>query len=56
LLNGIDIAWLVGLIVSGGVYYLLSRSLDLAREESVIRQIDSRDIAAMVRQTAAKER
>ncbi|MGV2292896.1 cytosine permease [Trinickia sp. YCB016] len=56
LLDGIDIAWLVGLIVSGGVYYLLSRSLDLAHEENVIRQVGSRDRAAMVRQTAGKAR
>jgi NCS1 family nucleobase:cation symporter-1 len=33
LLGGVDIAWLVGLIVSGGVYWLLSRSLDLQAEE-----------------------
>jgi nucleobase:cation symporter-1, NCS1 family len=30
--NGIDIAWIVGLIVSGGTYLALSRSLDVERE------------------------
>jgi purine-cytosine permease-like protein len=39
LLGGVDIAWLVGLIVSGGVYWLLSRSLDLEAEERVIRDL-----------------
>nr|WP_313063656.1 cytosine permease [Paraburkholderia sp. LEh10] len=39
LLNGIDIAWLVGLIVSGTVYFVLSRSLDLRAEERVISSI-----------------
>ena len=31
-LNGVDIAWIVGLIVSGGVYWLLTRSLDVESE------------------------
>src|SRR3954447_892219 len=30
--NGIDIAWLIGLAVSGSVYLLLCRSLDVERE------------------------
>ncbi|MCY1185858.1 hypothetical protein D9M73_266740 [compost metagenome] len=40
-LGSIDIAWLVGLIVSGVVYYLLSRSIDLVREETVIQGIEN---------------
>ena len=32
-LDGVDIAWIVGLIVSGGVYWLLTRSLDVEREQ-----------------------
>src|SRR4051812_22076473 len=32
-LDGVDIAWIVGLIVSGGVYWSLSRSLDVEREK-----------------------
>ncbi|KDB07505.1 permease for cytosine/purines uracil thiamine allantoin [Burkholderia sp. lig30] len=36
LLGGVDVAWLVGLIAAGGVYGLLSRSLDLDRERRVI--------------------
>ena len=32
-LDGVDIAWIVGLIVSGGVYWVLSRSLDVEREK-----------------------
>ena len=31
-LQGVDIAWLVGLVVSGGSYYLLTRSLDVGSE------------------------
>ncbi len=30
--NGVDIAWIVGLAVSAGVYWVLTRSLDLSRE------------------------
>lgn len=38
-LQGVDIAWLVGLIVSGAVYYVLSRSLDLNHERNVIARL-----------------
>jgi hypothetical protein len=31
-LDGVDIAWIVGLIVSGGVYWWQTRSLDTERE------------------------
>ncbi|WP_322011616.1 purine-cytosine permease family protein [Paraburkholderia sp. J12] len=54
LMDGIDLAWLVGLIVSGAVYYVLSRSLDLAAEEKVIRTIGESDIIAMARQSAGQ--
>ncbi|SIO62897.1 purine-cytosine permease family protein [Paraburkholderia phenazinium] len=47
LLGGVDIAWLVGLIVSGGVYWLLSRSLDLQAEEKIIRSMKESDFAAI---------
>ncbi|MGF6724075.1 NCS1 family nucleobase:cation symporter-1 [Paraburkholderia sp. GAS41] len=47
LLGGVDIAWLVGLIVSGGVYWLLSRSLDLRAEEKIIRSMKESDFAAI---------
>ncbi|NBF03057.1 allantoin permease [Pseudomonas sp. Fl5BN2] len=40
-LGNIDVAWLVGLIVSALAYYWLSRSLDLKREETVIQQIEA---------------
>jgi nucleobase:cation symporter-1, NCS1 family len=46
LLGGVDIAWLVGLIVAGGVYWLLSRSLDLNAEEKIIRSMKESDFAA----------
>jgi nucleobase:cation symporter-1, NCS1 family len=36
-LQGIDIAWLVGLLVSGTTYYLLSRSLDVDAEMDEVR-------------------
>lgn len=39
-MGSLDLAWLVGLIVSGAVYYLLCRSLDLQSEEEVIRNIE----------------
>jgi nucleobase:cation symporter-1, NCS1 family len=35
-LNGIDTAWIVGLLVGGILYYALSRSMDLAAEQSAI--------------------
>jgi len=49
LLNGVDIAWLVGLVVSGLVYYLLSRSLDLEYERRVIASMTESDFVAMSR-------
>lgn len=39
-LGSIDVAWLVGLIVSGLVYYWFSRSIDLQSEETVILHIE----------------
>ncbi len=47
LLGGVDIAWLDGLIVAGGVYWLLSRSLDLRAEEKIIRSMKESDFAAI---------
>jgi nucleobase:cation symporter-1, NCS1 family len=35
-LGGVDIGWLVGLIVSGAIYFLLCRSLDVSRESAAI--------------------
>ncbi|HWE10973.1 MAG TPA: cytosine permease [Solirubrobacteraceae bacterium] len=35
-ISGVDISWLVGLVVSGGAYWLLSRSLNLGAEEAAI--------------------
>jgi purine-cytosine permease-like protein len=46
-LEGVDIAWLVGLLISGLTYYLLSRSLDLAAEHRVIEAISENEIIAM---------
>ncbi|HEP6425786.1 purine-cytosine permease family protein [Burkholderia cenocepacia] len=43
MLGGVDIAWFVGLIVSGGVYWLLSRSLDLDHERLVIAETPAID-------------
>jgi purine-cytosine permease-like protein len=39
-MGSVDLAWLVGLIVSGAAYYLLSNSLDLDSEERVIEHIE----------------
>jgi len=40
-LGGVDVGWLVGLIVSGGTYFLLSHSLQLTRETRAIHESDS---------------
>jgi cytosine/uracil/thiamine/allantoin permease len=36
LVNGVDYSWLIGLAVSGLVYLLLSRTLDVRAEQSAI--------------------
>jgi purine-cytosine permease-like protein len=36
-LGGVDVGWLVGLMVSGGSYWLLSRTLDVSAEDAAIR-------------------
>jgi NCS1 family nucleobase:cation symporter-1 len=46
-LDGVDVAWLIGLIVSGTVYYILSRSLDLDAERKVIASIKESDLVGM---------
>ena len=55
--NGVDYSWLVGLVVSGLVYLVLSRSLDLTAEQAAIeaseRQLRAIDIAA--EEAAARE-
>ncbi|WJF90748.1 cytosine permease [Paraburkholderia bonniea] len=51
LLGGVDVAWLVGLIVSGAVYLFLCRSLDLEAEDKVIRNIKESDFVAIARST-----
>jgi purine-cytosine permease-like protein len=47
LLNGVDIAWLVGLVVSGLTYYMLSRSIDLEYERRIIDSITESDFVSM---------
>lgn len=37
-LGGVDVGWLVGLLVSGGLYLVLTRSLDVAAESQAIRE------------------
>jgi nucleobase:cation symporter-1, NCS1 family len=37
-LGGVDVGWLVGLAVSGGAYFLFSRSLNLSAESGAIRE------------------
>ncbi len=41
-LDGVDIAWLVGLAVSGGLYWVLSLSFDISRERSAITGSEAR--------------
>jgi hypothetical protein len=50
MLEGVDIAWLVGLVVSGLTYYLLSRSIDLKYERRIIDAITEHDIVALAHQ------
>ena len=38
--NGVDYSWLVGLLVAGLVYWILSRSLDLTAEQAAIAASD----------------
>jgi NCS1 family nucleobase:cation symporter-1 len=45
-INGVDISWIVGLIVSGGVYWWLSRSLDTERERAAVASSD-RDLVSV---------
>ena len=40
MIGSVDMAWLVGLIVSSVAYYVLCLSLDLKKEEELIRQIE----------------
>ncbi|MNZ23986.1 Permease for cytosine/purine, uracil, thiamine, allantoin [compost metagenome] len=40
MIGSLDMAWLVGLIVSSVAYYVLCLSLDLKKEEALIRQIE----------------
>jgi purine-cytosine permease-like protein len=44
--NGVDYSWLVGLVVAGIVYLLLSRSLDLTAEQSAI-EASERELRAI---------
>ena len=48
--NGVDYSWVVGLVVSGLVYLVLSRSLDLGAEQAAIsaseRELQRIDVAA----------
>jgi nucleobase:cation symporter-1, NCS1 family len=48
-LHGVDVAWLIGLIVSGVLYYILGRSLDLDAEREVIASIKESDLVGMTR-------
>jgi purine-cytosine permease-like protein len=56
MLEGVDIAWLVGLVVSGLAYYLLSRSIDLEYERRIIDSITESDIVAMAHQPVEEGR
>ncbi len=56
LTNGVDYSWLVGLVVSGLLYLVLSRSLDLAAERTAVtaseRELQAIDVAAEAAATA----
>lgn len=59
LTNGVDYAWLVGLAVCGLLYLLLSRSLDVAAEQSAIdaseRQLQAIDVVAQAAASAGRD-
>jgi purine-cytosine permease-like protein len=40
-IGSVDLAWLVGLLVSAIAYFLLARSLDMRKEEAVIAHIEN---------------
>jgi purine-cytosine permease-like protein len=40
-LKGVDISWIVGLFVAGGLYFVLTRSLDRAKEAKAIERSDA---------------
>ena len=48
--NGVDYSWVVGLLVSGLVYLVLSRSLDLAAEQQAI-EASERELQTIDRET-----
>jgi hypothetical protein len=53
-LEGVDIAWLVGLLVSGLTYFILSRSIDLESERRIIDSITESDIVSMAQTSTEK--
>jgi nucleobase:cation symporter-1, NCS1 family len=52
LFNGVDYSWVAGLIISGLVYLLLSRTLDRATEQAAI-EASERELAAIDAAVAA---
>jgi purine-cytosine permease-like protein len=40
-LNGVDISWIVGAVVTGVAYWLLTRNLDVAAEQAAIDRSDA---------------
>ncbi|MCK9759901.1 cytosine permease [Pseudomonas syringae pv. syringae] len=53
-LGGVDLAWLVGLVVSGGAYWIFSRSIDLAHEKRVIDELAATAPDLIVRSQSVK--
>jgi NCS1 nucleoside transporter family len=52
-LGGVDVSFVVGLVVAGGLYYLLSHSLDLAAEERARARSDE-ELESLVRRGLAR--
>lgn len=52
-LGGVDVGWLVGLIVAGGSYWILSRSLDIAAEIESIQASEAALRVGIRRRSAA---
>ncbi|HEX6523436.1 MAG TPA: cytosine permease [Streptosporangiaceae bacterium] len=53
LTHGVDYSWVAGLLVSGGLYLILSRSLDTAAEQAAI-QASERELQAIDAQAEAQ--
>jgi len=55
-LNGIDLSWVVGIVVTSAVYFAVTRSLDLTRDEQAISESNAELAALGLAETAPAQR